>query len=564
MAGKRKLNSQTIAFEEIDWDKSKTKTAAPKTNPSGTCNSLPLGTSATEPYWVFSYEVNPSFGLQIRDIKAINTQSAGSEEPVIKLLEFAEITVTFSDGTTSSFDINSALNNASSTFMETEYGTLRPTSSYNPHTTPDPSCQRGLYLKLVDTFGGTCQVEVELSAVFRKSFADFDPGNIPIAMKIFPHVSMTWYTIGTSGRKVTNFHCTVKTTLQNCMSMDHGSMSEDDMAGMANTAGFFTDSNAAFDTWDTRNLSDGLLGLAALGAKIDGKPFGWSMVFDYLRSLDKKSGQNKETEIIGVYGPNDTGYFDTERSKDYGWGFLSWIAKITCRKAPRQGMYDNIHVHATMPDDTHGNSPMHAPFCGHSCFHLHWRWSKTSSDGAEDPARKPTYKGWSRAQTITTPRSAYLTEPVAFSTTNAPLIPPTHRLKLAVTDSSTSRHSSTAIINSSAPGDLPDIDKTIWYEVDIIRPKGAYKQVIMEHGMGWAYGYNWNTPVQGLAFVMDEYTLLGYFLTSHTPTQQELSDFFSNKIYPAFRYFDADDTSSLEQIPQGSYKDSHTVSMENL
>jgi hypothetical protein len=67
-----------------------------------------------------------------------------------------------------------------------------------------------------------------------------------------------------------------------------------------------------------------------------------------------------------------------------------------------------------------------------------------------------------------------------------------------------------------------------------------------------------------VAFAMNNVTLVAYALSSTMPTQEELSDFFSDSVYPAFRYFDAGDTASLEQIPTGDYLDTNTVSMENL
>jgi hypothetical protein len=551
----RTLSTQTIIFQDIDWKKINLEQKTKVYNlASKSIDTSPAGLADSgDPYWIFNYEVNSSFGLKITDIKGKNTEGNNNEEPVINLLEFLELRVEFTDNSKKvNFNLVKAFQNPKSSFIETENGTLRIKSSYNPFETPDSLFQRGLLLTLVEDFGGKCEVIVELSIVFRGSFADFDPGDVPVAMKLYPHASYKWNVINEGGISVRSFHCLIKSTVANYMSHDMTNMPAGaSMPPMENVAGFYADSNTSMD--DDRQRSNENW-FSSYGARLINKPLGWAMVFDYIKKV------TKESEIIAVYGPEDLDFL-TERKGEYTWDNDFILKnKISLAKAPRQGMYDNIHVHAKMPDykDDTGASPwwgvnqIHAPFCGHSCIHMHWRWSKISVDGSIIKERGNTYKGWGKIQYRVLPE-LLSKDPIAFSTINAPLIPPTHRLVVAVTNPQTNRFSESKILNPTTYNNINGLNKSIWYSIDIINPNKGIKHVIMEHGFGWAYKYNWNIAVDGLTDALEDELPVNFWQGSDDFSQKQLSDFFEQSVYPRMRYFDIDDQAEGEQVPDGSY-----------
>jgi hypothetical protein len=209
-----------------------------------------------------------------------------------------------------------------------------------------------------------------------------------------------------------------------------------------------------------------------------------------------------------------------------------------------------MHVHARMQNnDAEGNVQVHAPFCGHSCLHTHWRWTALSASNATNN-RGWAYRGWG-----TGPGAA------AYSTDNSPLIPPNQTVRVALCRRNATRYNANNIINEAAPATLDLLYKLIWYEATILKPNANEKQVVFDHGMGWAYRYclpSENNTISKLYTLVNSFSAL-VFTISGIPalwTQQNVADFFEQDVYPFFRYIDGVKTltgNAINQIPTGDY-----------
>jgi len=269
------------------------------------------------------------------------------------------------------------------------------------------------------------------------------------------------------------------------------------------------------------------------------------MVFDYT-----KLNMQTEAEIDAVWGPSDA-MFAATRSRSYRWpqhpsssvryrGFF-----VT--KLPRQGGYDNIHLHAKMPHpDPQGNLQIHAPFCGHSCVHMHWRWSNVSAGGALG-GRGWQYKGWSTGSGAK-----------AYQVQGAPLIPPNQKLRVALCSPARTRASDTTILGGSHLS-LDVLRKLIWYHADVIHTQdnpinANSQQVILEHGLGWAFRYS--TPQESSAVDGLTDAISDSLPWTGVPTQEEMMNFFEQDVYPTFRYFSSIlGGYTVNQVPEGTHDD---------
>lgn len=526
--------------------------------PSGLETGMPADI-ARPPYWIFSYEINAQKGLIISNLNAKDTQASGSTEEVFEKIEFSDLKIFFNDGTSMLFDLNRALTSTTSTFVffnVGEDGDGRNISGL--YSDPrDPLYQRGLkleiYTNVLEATGGTCFVGLVFSLVLRGSKNDFDPGEVPVAMIAWPQFSFEWNSDGAT-KRVIKFMGSIKISMNNKMHsthMHHGTPLNE------NVSGLFADSNSSL--MEFPNYLDTPLAtyrrfyypdnsiVASAGALVR-KPFGWSLVFDYL-----KYNIATESEIVAVNGPLDGEKYLSNRENRYQWIPATTSPGLKVRKAPRQGMYDNLHSHAKMSTlDINGNAQVHAPFCGHSCVHTHWRWSNISSWGYIFNNNK--YKGWGQVGG-------------ANSLHDAPKVPPNQKVKVAIcrTTSNGSNggnsFSDTNILNPASLGTLDPLHKTFWYRAEIISPNANESQVVMEQGIGWAFRYSTpdeSSAVGGLTDVISD-----NLPWTGTPTQHQISAFFEDNVYPRFRY-----KGTTDQIPQGSHNTLMTgtpgTSMEDL
>lgn len=569
------LDNQQTIFEEIDWqqDSSAPLIADKDIEVTGRPPGLVTGLPATadeelenrRPYWEFTYRIDSTRGLVIKNVVARGTQHSTtaiqSEERVFQEVDFTDLQVTFDDGSIAMFDVARALSSAPPPTFKLMRGGKRQLGTVAP---PDPLIQYGLLLSLTDNVAqpaGSCYVTLDFVFVVRGAINDFDPGGVPVAMGCYPQLAWKWLETRGSTRRVTRFRGSVRITVDNVMAdahTGHGGVSPP----KTNSAGLYSDSNSSFQTLgnaspavvpkfpgginiyaliDNRSI---LYGIAAMAGRQFGKPASWGMLFDYMHANFKQ-----EKEFVAVYGPEDKNFHrqTVQRRANYLWptdGVHTAHNRYVIIKTDRQGQYDNVHLHADMGRrDVNGQEQIHAPFCGHSCVHMHWRWSATAAAGATE--RSWYYSGWS-------PFGPGM--PKAHTTKGAPLIPPNQRLTVAICKPRPGRFSTEQILDPNSLEQLPERNKMIWYCADIVTPAPGQKQVICKHGLGWAYRYampNESDAVKGLCRppfrpIRDD----------PPATQQQMSDYFENVIYPAFRYVDWHGT-KLNQIPDGSFEHTH-------
>lgn len=547
LTAKREMNSQTLMFDEIIWRDDPPPSGGlsvgnfnVRGTPAGATSGMAADT-AHPPYWEFDAELNTTSGITLRNVVVRDSQSAGSTENVFDFIDFTDFKIFFDDGTDADFDLQSAFSNPASRFEKRENGS-RFTVTPN-----DPLFQRGLKLTLVDTVmqGGlpVCDMRVVISVVFRGANNDFDPGGVPVAMICWPQIGYTWnqttQITPLLPKRVIKLRGSVRHQVNNRMHHGHGGHP----ALMSNVANFFTDSNTSMRGNQRGNILTGRTIRntgSVIGSSLGfGGPIGWGLVFDYVK-LDI----TREEQIVAVW---DSQLRPTGTTHNYIWPAPSMLpnttfssANIELGKADRQAHYDNIHLHARMNNlDSCQNVQIHAPFCGHSCVHMHWRWSSISSNGASG-GRGWQYKGWSRNR--------------AHALDNAPLVPHNQRITVALCRPNATRHNDNSIIDVTAPQGqgLNTLQKLIWYESEIHAPNMGEQQVIMEHGIGWAYRYSndsESSAVDGLTDIIgDDLPWTG------TPTQHQISDFFENQVYPFFRYIDG--LNCINQVPDSSYNNS--------
>lgn len=582
------LSTQKNIFEMVNWGPANGVngrfSAHSVTNVTHTFSGFPTGHIHTgKPFWEFDAQLSNTNGLQINNAVVRNTQAVGSTEKVCKRIEFTDLKVTFTDNTTKDISFSRAFAHANTVFLVGENGKKRTDDLY----------QRGVLLKLVDDMDGDCRAEVELSAVFRGELNDGDPGGAFDGFKFYPQISFTWHRLPGSSKRVKSFSGNIKMLVDVHMPAGHhGSMSP------ANVASFYTDSNASLTATDLRNKSShyramqvgagaggaiagggitaflasrvfppAALPAGAIGAFV-GAAVGvyaashfpdWAIIFD-----NGDTDIQNEKQIHCLYGPLDGispdghNYFLNERSTRYDWPATSsgLLGAINLVKMKRQGYYDNIHIHGKMHQQTRmGDEHAHAPFCVHSCVHLHWRWSDLNSTiaGVASHPDPSAFKGWAYHRGSNSWRAAYRP--------GAALIPPNQSLKLAVTRPSATMSASGQAANPSQS--LQSNEKMLWYMVEVQRTSGfrfpaGEKQVFMEHGIGYAYRFAVSRlpPLPGPLASMPQSAI------------QSLLGTFFHYFYQAIRYFDGDlgvPDETGQQIPSGTYTENgnHT-SMELL
>ncbi len=289
-----------------------------------------------------------------------------------------------------------------------------------------------------------------------------------------------------------------------------------------NILGFYTDSN------NTDNATGRIRGpyLGPAGIEIPC----WFNIFDY-GNYDVQNAM----QFIAIHGPQTP-----KTSKVANGKFQSIKTAVTypsvatpnryrVSKFPRQGAYDNIHLHGYLghylnEDGTTGPLVAHAPICGYCCFHLHWRWSPVNVKVANGPVKNglvgkgfnnsDNFKGWSNT--------------TANAVEGRALVPPNQHINLAVTTASPSFSPVTEDGNilsqtSSSPTSwngnvltstaaLDTDKKCIWYCCDILERGPEQTHVVMEQGCGYAFNYYkpvaWNITKTQVHAVVLQYSII--------------------------------------------------------
>ena len=531
LESERTLDNQKSKYDDISWDNVTTDvdffTNNFFVNPPG----IPSG----DVQWYCKAYWSTINGLYFEDLHIKNSLSSGSTETIFKKISYKDLRIKFHNNTWIDFD----LNDPKVQISEASEGYTSEDSREE-----DPLYQRGFKAELtnyVDFPGANgkfvFQVNLQLSLVLRSSAPDFDPGQTQHCVQAFPQIKWSYgirlLNHNSPGHGPLDYNDVLHVLPNNptggFVEQFRGSVVMDEepakdaslMMGpdSTNYVSFFTDSNSSLthlhrkrvglpDATFFFDISDMAAPLATRAA-----PF-WCHLFDFLDG-DLPSAD----EFVCVHDNTTTrGRESREESylypPDEPYTFVK--DRIEVLKVPRQGAYDNIHVHGKMMPSIFNDPGVHAPFCGRSCVHLHWRWG---SMGYILPGvdTKP-YKGWDSE------RSNMLEE--------APLIPPNQKLTIAVANTGHTRFSDDYIVDPNATINLNSTSKEVWYSVDIMNPDQNSSHVIFEQGLGYAYQlYNGISAMSNVLLVI---AMKDNFVESEFPGRlDDICDLFSiNKNHP--------------------------------
>jgi hypothetical protein len=292
----------------------------------------------------------------------------------------------------------------------------------------------------------------------------------------------------------------------------------------------------------------------------------WSFTFDY-----HKPDLRSETEFIGVHGIRSLKQDlarGSERSVDVTWpaGF-HWKVK----KLPRQGMYDNVHVHGSMGDDpiaantTYAGPMVHAPGCAEACIHLHWRWgtlSKIPIPGSNFD--KSAVEGWAAVNANETDKTLYYIK----DRIGLPLVPPNQDIAIAITHPDCDRIDPwSAVVTTSRA--LDPKRKVLWYTTDVSDPKASDWQIMLPMALSFAFAYH-PSLISWANENFLETTLKGTPLEPHTTIvdKDERKAVLLHDLYSLSRWFTrfTSTTTALigPQLPPGDYNTSGGKTLEEL
>lgn len=310
----------------------------------------------------------------------------------------------------------------------------------------------------------------------------------------------------------------------------------------------------------------------------------WAYIFDYQHILEN------EEEFMAVYSHKDTGYYNalekrfygtSERNQKYNYPVGNPTSNyIDLKKMPRQGEFDNIHLHGYMGHYLDNDKIVrHAPICGFCCFHMHWRWSELNYNLNKTPiirilAKGNPYRfnGWSA--TVGTYKESNRLP-------GNPLVPPNQSVKVAMTRPETESFNRFYVLdpnNTTSVSLDPDV-KAVWYSCEIDNvPDFDSSHVILEQGVGFAFRYN--KRVKLLLNNISELLMLVaevYYDPPMSPVSPRAllasakpEDWFEI-IYRLMRFFNSKPNSSqpapyadMDQVPDGSFIDTSNTNPKTM
>lgn len=558
-AGDRNLHRQALTFDQVSgWQPGPTVYTGSQIPPQIEVQIIP---NVSGEQWGFLAQFGPAQrGMIVKQLRYTGYPNAlagihpDSAPDVMELVEFRDVAVRVNDGNAdviADFDYTEAFTSAAvppPVLIVARNGSLA--------NSPTPVLH-GLKLTLYSTCGGRAEVRLELSLSLKATAADFDPGGAVFGARFYPQMALTWK--ANFGKTVHDMRGCIRMIFNNHevetpggagqMMMGQGGdgMPAADPRSVAN---LFSDTNSSLNAQrrgvpkiPTKDIVQGFPGNA------------WAVVFDFF-----KPDINEETEFVGVYGPSSPQY-GSEREGEWDAPDGNPAKKYTITKRPRQGLYDNIHMHWNMgPDPRNPNVVMvHAPGCGEACVHIHWRWGFLAGTGSLRnmatvfDALGPSGLGIGRSvlgSLIPNPPEMFRgwnkSEP--FAEVGWPLIPPNQELEVAILHPDTVRSAAfNRVLDSNVPRKkLDGRRKAIWYTASIVGPTEGERQVIFEQGGDFAHTYHLDA---GLLFV----TKIWYRLQLGIPLDAPLSEVAKllHTDYSARRWMKKPDGSVVEQVPHG-------------
>jgi hypothetical protein len=502
-----RIDSQAPLCDSVRW-----KTSTQRS----TTLHLPFTLEAgTRPKWSAQVDCDPVLGLRLQavELKDRPLDPFNGATLVFNTIGFGDLKVKFAGEPEQTLSFQAALQN---TTHEPQLLELRDATS--------KGYLAALRMSLTWDIPGHWSIEGVLSVVFKDRATDFDPGSAAVGNKVYPQISLR-YRKPTAGKgplaKVEWLTGSIHLVTGNVFRPDmhapgwgHMLTGTQQMVLAVDSNSSDNDSTYDWDdeevasfgaecqgedvpgwglwgaTWQSGRLladvrdpsltsgiqafADGHVGATArkgFESQDGGVPSlpHWSWLFDCVSPL--VLGPKR---FVAVYGPGKKtprgGDGGSKRQDKVRWPKPSDQVvsprpyEMTVVKLPRQGAYDNVHVHPAM-GSIDGREIVPAPFCADLCVHLHVRWG-TSALGGQMPRQPGTmdripFLGWGLSGRL---------DQGAHTTLGAPLVPPNQHVEIEVNH----RNTNSEIVYTATAYD-PIFD--------------AY-QVFLEQGSGvlWSFG----------------------------------------------------------------------------
>jgi hypothetical protein len=568
------LANQRLEYDRVAWRSREKRPGTPealeKTN---------IGRRA--PFWSFKVLMGADdFALQVKDVKHSGRKDVlfRAIADVMRSVRYRITSVTMSDGTTVTLPVSEALSNRQQPVVFEIASDGGAAHEYDFGCKLTMSWPRSGWI-----------MQVSQSLVLKAANNDIDPGHAVTACKIYPQMSFRYFAdpSATSTAKrpaVKSFSGSIVCDMDHAIPTSAASQLApfelDDLASGRLAMAMFVDSNTSdYDNlydFDPAFIAD--VGAQSFGRLIaeapafmlldgvfkDGRKLtrvvntgaspatwpgaaaryqylfrssvpvlpAWSWVFDCVRP-----DSATDFSIVGVYCPTDPA--DGTKGQMFRRALYKWPPagtyegpnnyQMTINKFPRQGYYDNLHIHPTeaTPHFTE------APFCADVCMHFHWRWGVLAGAGP-DPY---SFLGWGNGKRG---RGGH-------TTLGGPLIPPNQHLDVDIT--------------RSTPGAIG-----VTYRVRVMEPLPNQTQVLFEQGVGFAFSYEGILrPIDivrfatGMGVVGLTFTLELIRLNQERRTSPDLYDAhvrtLFHEIYEALQYYDKSvdkmTADRVQQIPDG-------------
>jgi hypothetical protein len=198
------------------------------------------------------------------------------------------------------------------------------------------------------------RVVVFFSFVTAKERADFEPGGILGAGRVWPHVMIM------ANRDLAETSSVIHVQRPTSLSMDRGDHSTHADMNLTIESAFFSDNNT-------------FISVAPGGPP---SPYWHELFSNY--DVGVTSGTIRAVDPLEKGGSISGAVQVLDFFKNY--------VPSTITRVPGQGAYDNVHVAPTMKSPVASRHPTYqldriymAPFCEHDCLHVHWRWSVTNT-----------------------------------------------------------------------------------------------------------------------------------------------------------------------------------------
>lgn len=470
------MDTQKSTYDQVRWLGSNVLT--PNLPISNTYTSAAKGTAPGAPFWTFQLDCSKSTGLRAQNIRVkdgshttdVLREIAFHPDVIVKL----ERQEKADDGKWK--DAGNALvtvkpNEGIHELYHSEGGAITKADEKTIKGKVVYAYQRGFKsgsTTVVKWTDGTPAVDltVDRSLVFLNLLPNIEPGRLVEGLYLYPELTSSWQQHSGVAANVRYTVIFVRAALKTSVNVKHPSgHGSHGVHSTETVASFFVDNNGP------PGLPD------------------WGSTFGY------HYPDAKEEKLINAVRHEPGGKELKNRDVKFVWTSGADVKDATVVKFGRQLAYDNIHIHAQMGAIKGPGGALltqvHAPFCVHSCIHMHWRWG----DGiaklgyVEGNEYSSKFYGWGKK---TLGMRGFL--PVRDKTSRPksvagePMIPPNQDLAVALAHpGSVPFDHSLSPISKSSPKEIQHSDeKVIWCIATVNKPRANLNQVFFSNGLGYA------------------------------------------------------------------------------